>query len=189
MSKINLIIDSSQKRIWLGKRNTVYDGIIKTFQLIIGLKPMLLSKICLISVRMTDNGEIQKINKNFRDKDKPTNVLSFQTIDWKENKLEEMPLELISIKRGKYIYEISQNNFKKINTNDMINSRKVINIGDIVLSYEQILHESNDQSKDFDNYLKFITIHGVLHLLGYDHQTEEDEEEMIKMERVIMEKK
>jgi probable rRNA maturation factor len=189
MSKINLIIDSSKKRLWLGKSNIVYEAIIKTLQAIISLREILSCKICLISVRMTDNDEIQVINKRFRGKDKPTNVLSFQSVDWKLNQFEELPLQFISITRGKYIYEISDSSFRKITTSKMINSEKVINMGDIVLSYEQIFNEANEQSKDFDNYLKFITVHGVLHLLGYDHQTKEEEQEMILMEKSIMENK
>ena len=189
MLKMNLIVDPSQKRVWSGKRNVVYNAILKTFQVALSQMPILSHKGCLISVRMTDDREIQEINRNFRGKDKPTNVLSFQTISWSEELVAEIPLESIDITKQKHLYEVSENDVRKIKLSEMIEMEKILNIGDIVLGYETILSEANEKCQEFDSYLKFVTAHGVLHLLGYDHETEEDEKKMAFMERSVMEKK
>jgi probable rRNA maturation factor len=136
---------------------------------------------------MTDNQEIQKINRDFRGKNTPTNVLSFQTVDWNQNSGDEIPIELLHTTRNTVVYEISENTYQRIKINDISGGIMILNIGDIVLSHNQILDEANEQGKDFNEYLQFITAHGILHLLGYDHEFEEDAEKMSQIERAIME--
>ena len=186
MQNMKLIIDLSKTRHWLGKSEIVNQAIVQTFQITMVHKPLLITKVCLVSVRMTDNQEIQKINRDFRGKNTPTNVLSFQTVDWDQNSGDEIPIELLHTTRKTVIYEISENTYKRIKINDISGGIMILNIGDIVLSHNQILDEANEQGKDFNEYLQFITAHGILHLLGYDHEFEEDAEEMSQMERTIM---
>ena len=188
MHSIRLIIDLSKTKDWSKKSKIVSDAIIKTIGAVMPHRPMLNNRTCLVSVRMTNNKEIRKINKEFRNKDQPTNVLSFQTIDWNGGVTDEMPIELISPTRDTSIYQISHQSYESIKISDISGNTMVLNIGDIMLSYEQILTEAEEQKKDFDQYIKFITIHGILHLLGYDHQFEDEATEMANMERTIMEK-
>ena len=61
-------------------------------------------------------------------------------------------------------------------------------LGDIVISIDKILSESLDQKIDTYKYLSKISIHGILHLLGYDHQNNVDADKMEKMERKILSK-
>ncbi len=187
MQNMKLIIDLSQTRHWSGTSKIVDRAIVQTFQIAMLKKPLLITKVCLVSVRMTDNQEIQKINRDFRGKNTPTNVLSFQTVDWNQNSGDEIPIELVDTTRNTSIYEISENTYKRIKINDISRGIMILNIGDIVLSYNQILDEANEQGKDFNEYLQFITAHGILHLLGYDHEFEEDAKEMSQVESAIME--
>ncbi len=59
-------------------------------------------------------------------------------------------------------------------------------LGDIILAYETVLCESEEQGKRFDDHVMHLVVHGILHLLGYDHKTEHDAEEMEEHERRIL---
>lgn len=59
-------------------------------------------------------------------------------------------------------------------------------LGDIVLAYETVLSESALEQKSFDHHLSHLVVHGLLHLLGYDHETDDEAEEMEALERRIL---
>jgi probable rRNA maturation factor len=59
-------------------------------------------------------------------------------------------------------------------------------IGDIVLAHETIAREARDEGKPFAHHLAHLTVHGFLHLLGYDHQRDSDAETMEAVERKIL---
>lgn len=61
-----------------------------------------------------------------------------------------------------------------------------LNIGDIYLAYETIAREAEEQKKKFANHVVHLSIHGVLHLLGYDHQKEVDAFQMESLEKSIL---
>jgi probable rRNA maturation factor len=61
-------------------------------------------------------------------------------------------------------------------------------LGDIVLAYETIAREAEEESKTIENHLAHLVVHGVLHLLGYDHEDEEEAEMMEARERQILAK-
>ena len=110
-----------------------------------------------ISVTFTDNEEIHKLNKQFRGVDRPTDVLSFPLFDY-EGESEEPPVdELIGM------------------------------LGDIVLSLEQAELQAKEYGHSFEREVAFLTVHSMLHLLGYDHETgEEDELDMRRRQHAIM---
>ncbi|MFC1659759.1 rRNA maturation RNase YbeY [Pseudomonadota bacterium] len=95
-----------------------------------------------VSVVLTNDKSIQKLNKEYRNKDKPTNVLSFPMIEDFDNEVEN-ELSLLNL----------------------------ISLGDIILSYETILNESKEEKKSFKNHFIHLIIHSVLHLMGYYHET------------------
>jgi len=55
-------------------------------------------------------------------------------------------------------------------------------VGDIILGYETIEREAREQNKAFLHHAQHLTVHGVLHLLGFDHENEDDAEEMESLE-------
>ena len=101
-----------------------------------------------ISFLLTSNSEIKLLNKKYRNKNKPTNVLSFPMNEKIENK-----------------------NY----------------LGDVVIACEKIIDESYEQNIKKYKYLSKMTIHGVLHLLGYKHDTERQFNKMNSIEKNILE--
>ncbi len=99
-----------------------------------------------ISLLITDDETIRKYNKEYRNKDRATDVLSF-------------PME-----------------------DDII-------LGDVAISFETAKRQSEEAEINIDREVAFLFIHGLLHLLGHDHETsQEDEEEMFALQEKILKK-
>lgn len=96
-----------------------------------------------LSIVLTDDDFIQGLNKQWRGKDKPTNVLSFP---------QDEP-ELL---------------------------------GDVILAFETVKREAKEQDKTFENHVSHLVIHGILHLLGHDHEEDEEAEAMESLEIEIL---
>ena len=112
---------------------------------------------CEVSVSFVDNAEIRELNKKFRGIDKATDVLSFPLFDY-EGDSEEPPVD------------------------EMLGM-----LGDIVLSLEQAAVQAEEYGHSFEREVAFLTVHSMLHLLGYDHETgEEDEADMRRRQSAIM---
>jgi probable rRNA maturation factor len=108
-----------------------------------------------ISVSIIDDEEIQKINHTYRDKDKPTDVLSFSQIEGED--------------------------FPKIKDQPLI-------LGDILISYETCKRQSIEYEHSFYEELLRLVVHGLFHLLGYDHERSlEDEKIMQEKEQRLIE--
>ena len=101
-----------------------------------------------LSVLLTDDEEIRRLNRSFRGKDSPTDVLSF-------------PI------------------------NEMVGGRKIL--GDVVISVDTAKRQAEERGESLQLTLCRLLIHGVLHLLGYDHERSPEEEEMFRrMEELIL---
>jgi probable rRNA maturation factor len=109
-----------------------------------------------ISIRLTSDAEVQTLNEQYRQQDKPTNVLSFPMIQ----------PDLIDA---------------LANTDD-----GEVLLGDIVLAYETCEREAQERGVPVDDHATHLIVHGVLHLLGYDHMTDADAEHMEAIERDVM---
>ncbi|WP_312781643.1 rRNA maturation RNase YbeY [Brevundimonas sp.] len=96
-------------------------------------------------VLLTDDAEVQDLNQRFRDKDRPTNVLSFPAAE------SAFP-----------------------------------HLGDVVLGFVYCAAEAEAQGKALSDHLSHLVVHGVLHLLGRDHEDEAEAEEMEAEEREIL---
>ncbi|MDD2840052.1 MAG: rRNA maturation RNase YbeY [Rickettsiales bacterium] len=109
-----------------------------------------------ISITLTDDESIRVLNKDYRQKDKATNVLTFSLYEKKANILEDMEkLPLMSL-------------------------------GDVVFSYDTIQKEAEEQNKNFKNHFVHMLIHSYLHLFSYDHIKSKDRKEMEKLEIEIL---
>lgn len=93
---------------------------------------------CEISVRFVDNDEIQRLNKQYRKIDAPTDVLSF-------------PLGIDGV------YDINQDTGAQM-------------LGDIVISVEKAVDQAEEYGHSLQREIGFLTVHSMLHLLGYDHE-------------------
>jgi probable rRNA maturation factor len=103
-----------------------------------------------ISVRLTDDAEIRKLNRQWRGEDKPTNVLSFPA---------PRPPAQVGMPAT---------------------------LGDIVLAYETVAREADEQHISFADHVAHLIVHGLLHLLGYDHQIDGEAVTMEELERSIL---
>lgn len=107
-----------------------------------------------VVVLLADDGTVRDLNRRFRNKDRPTNVLSFPAVEMPDTAFPEgggpRPL------------------------------------GDIVLAYGTCAGEAEAQGKALSSHLTHLVVHGVLHLLGRDHEDETEAEAMEAEERVIL---
>jgi probable rRNA maturation factor len=110
-----------------------------------------------VSVKFTGNNVVQALNAGYRNKAKPTNVLSFPMID---------PELLDSISAA---------------------DNGEILLGDVVLAHGICLEEAEERGIGIETHAAHLVVHGVLHLLGYDHDRgDEDAETMENVERAAL---
>jgi probable rRNA maturation factor len=107
-----------------------------------------------VSVKFTSNDEVRALNRDYRQKDKPTNVLSFPMV-------QEDLLDAIDQ-----------------NTDD-----GEVLLGDIVLAHGVCVAEAEEKGIPVEAHATHLVVHGTYHLLGYDHMTDQDAEEMEAAER------
>ncbi|MCP4395322.1 MAG: rRNA maturation RNase YbeY [Alphaproteobacteria bacterium] len=111
-----------------------------------------------VSILLTNDTHIQELNRDYRGKDKPTNVLSFASLDDEEN----------------------------TEVTNLENSDSPLILGDIIIALETTKNEATEQSKTLENHFCHLIAHGSLHLLGYDHMNDEEAEKMEKLETEIL---
>jgi len=106
-----------------------------------------------VSVRLTENAEVQQLNAQYRHKDKPTNVLSFPMV------------------QADLLETVGQNS----------DDGEVL-LGDIVLAYGVCAAEAEERGIALAGHVTHLIVHGTLHLLGYDHIVEDEAEAMEAIE-------
>ncbi|KGR78534.1 rRNA maturation RNase YbeY [Ureibacillus manganicus] len=109
-----------------------------------------------VSITFVKNEAIHEINRTYRDKDQPTDVISFA--------LEEL---------GEGEIEILGEDMPRV-------------LGDIIISIDRTKEQAEEYGHSFERELGFLAVHGFLHLLGYDHMTDEDEKEMFGKQDEIL---
>ena len=111
-----------------------------------------------ITVTLTNPENIRKINKEYRNIDRATDVLSFPMFE--KDELEE---------------KIKKNDFKHIDV-----------LGDLVISIEKVQEQAKEYGHSFERELSYMLVHGFYHLMGYDHIKEEDKKKMRPKEEKIL---
>ena len=106
----------------------------------------------IFNIIIIDNPTIHKINKEYRDKDAPTDIISFALEDDKT----------------------------------VIEPDGVRILGDIYISIDKVHEQALEYGHSFKRELSFIAVHGLLHLLGYDHMEKSDEEVMFKKQEEVL---
>lgn len=112
-----------------------------------------------VSITLTTPEQIHKINKEYRNVDRPTDVLSFP------------------------MFEKSELDFK-IKNNDFLHEDV---LGDLVISIEQVERQAQEYGHSFEREFAYMIVHGFYHLMGYDHIKEEDKQVMRPKEEKILE--
>ena len=117
---------------------------------------------CLVSVMLTDDEGIRRVNREFRDVDRPTDVLSFPL-----NELEPGDFDLSLCE-------------KDLDTG-------LILLGDMMISVPRCEEQGKEYGHGYEREIQYLTVHSVLHLLGYDHVDEgERKRQMRQREKEIM---
>ena len=109
-----------------------------------------------VSVTFVSNERIWEINREYRDKDAPTDVISFAMEELGEGEIEMIGADMPRV------------------------------LGDIIISVERTREQAEEYGHSFMRELGFLAVHGFLHLLGFDHMTEDDEKEMFTLQKEIL---
>lgn len=119
-----------------------------------------------VSLMLTDNEEIRVLNREYRQKDSATDVLSFPLMD------------LDPFNRDEWL--------ETLHDNAMPDTQEVV-LGDIVISVERAQEQADEYGHGLMRELGFLMVHGLLHLLGYDHEKgQEDEQIMFELQETIL---
>ncbi|ERI90236.1 translation metalloprotein YbeY [Clostridiales bacterium oral taxon 876 str. F0540] len=122
-----------------------------------------------ISLIFIDNNEIRVINKEYRGIDKETDVLSFPMLDYSKSK----------VFKDIYLnYDFDDSYF---------DDGKLV-LGDIAISLERAKEQSEEYGHSFLREVCYLSVHSILHLLGYDHMEEDEKEIMRNREEYILQK-
>ena len=119
-----------------------------------------------VNVLFTDNEGIHEMNREYREIDRPTDVLSFPMVEY------ETPGEFEHL-------EEEQGDCFHPETGELL-------LGDIVLSYDKIKEQAREYGHSELRELCFLVAHSMLHLFGYDHMEDEERMQMEQMQRDIL---
>ena len=112
---------------------------------------------CELSIALTHDAEIHRLNREYRKIDRPTDVLSFALLE------AETP--------------------SPISTAD---AELPLVLGDVILSTETTQRQAEERGHSFERELSILLIHGILHLLGHDHETDDEAREMEALEHRLI---
>lgn len=116
---------------------------------------------CELSVALVDDQEMQRLNRDYRGIDRSTDVLSFALQEAQEPALIPAPAD---------------------------ESAWPVILGDVILSTETTQRQAQEHGHSFERELYFLVIHGILHLLGHDHHTDEEARIMEALEQTLLSK-
>jgi probable rRNA maturation factor len=112
-----------------------------------------------VSMVFTDSETVQQLNRDYRGMDETTDVLAFYMLPQGE----------------------SDDSFA-------LPPDEVTRLGEVIISYPQAVEQAGEQGHSPERELALLIIHGILHLLGYDHEEPKEEDEMRKKEKELLEK-
>ncbi|MCD8204163.1 MAG: rRNA maturation RNase YbeY [Coprobacillus sp.] len=144
--------------LYFSSLDTSYDTFQETFALILThvVETLAIPFDPTVSVDLVDNETIHTLNKEYRGVDRPTDVLSFA-----------------------YLESMNEEEKKSLDG-------KKVELGDIVISLDKMKEQAASYGHSEKRELSFLFLHGLLHLLGYDHQTKAEEEEMFTLQDKIL---
>lgn len=112
-----------------------------------------------LDISVIGDRKMRALNKEFRGQDKSTDVLSFS-------------FELSDKKKSKFVNPPEVENY--------------LNLGDVIISYPQLLEKAAKQNMLVDDMANLLVVHGIMHLLGYDHEKPVEANVMEKLEDQIL---
>jgi len=158
MTRLSIHIETASVR-WKNSFPRMKDKIARAAQTAFdgAKKPAAFSRRAFeVSIILTTDARIRVLNRDYLGKDKPTNVLSFPQFTFAPR------FVLDSREKG------------------------ILPLGDVVLAHETIKRECRAQGKSMEAHVTHLVVHGILHLLGYDHMRLKDAKNMEKLECDIL---
>ena len=122
---------------------------------------------CEVNLLLTDNETIHQINKEQRDINRPTDVLSFPMAEY------EAPADFSKIEEDPMAFDPESGEFL---------------LGDIVISMDKVWEQAKAYGHSYEREYAFLIAHSMLHLFGYDHMEEEERKEMEEKQEEILTK-
>lgn len=159
MTKLNIFLENTYENYSVDEE-AIYNDVVKMAEYVFASDEVM-SNSCLkgreyetvsFDIVFVDNDEIHRINREYRQKDTPTDVITFA------------------------IFADSSEDEKFIFDGD-------VNLGEIIVSLDKIEEQSKENSVSFNDELYYLVSHGILHLLGYDHQSEAEYNYMVDMQK------
>lgn len=150
MAQLNIFLENNYSSFKINETE-IYNAVVKMADFIFA-EENIMNKSCLadcsfaavvFDIVFMNNNEIKRINNEYRNKDMPTDVITFS------------------------IFADSPKEERFIIDNEVY-------LGEIMISLDRIKEQAEENNIDFKNELFFVISHGILHLLGFDHQTEKD---------------
>ncbi len=118
-----------------------------------------------VSLTLVDNNRIHDINKKFRDIDRPTDVLSFPMVEYDD--------------AGEFAFLEDEDDCFNPETGELM-------LGDIIISLDKVEEQAIAYGHSFTREYAFLIAHSMLHLMGYDHMTDDDASIMEAKQRAIL---
>ena len=118
-----------------------------------------------VSLTLVDNNRIHDINKEFRDIDRPTDMLSFPMVEYDD--------------AGEFAFLEDEDDCFNPETGELM-------LGDIIISLDKVEEQAIAYGHSFTREYAFLIAHSMLHLMGYDHMTDDDASIMEAKQRAIL---
>jgi probable rRNA maturation factor len=109
-----------------------------------------------VSIRVTDDAEMQQLNREYRGVDRPTDILSFSLVADDDGNIQPLPIDTVQ------------------------------SLGDVVVSYAYAARQAEELAHSVEMELSWLVIHGTLQLVGYTHDTDADAEHMEALEHAAL---
>ena len=123
-----------------------------------------------VNVILTDDGQIHKINKEYREVDRPTDVLSFPMIDY------DTPADFDALEVD---MDSNRQDYFNPETGELV-------LGDIIISVEKVTEQAEKYGHSPKRELAFLVAHSMMHLFGYDHMEPEEAKEMERRQSEVL---
>jgi len=144
-----------------------------------------------LAIVLTNDSAIRALNRDWRGRDAPTNVLSFPAprhsavhprASGDPGSRAAAPGSRSPLRQSK----AASGSRRRAHGSERKRDRVLFHLGDIVIAFETLDRESNAEGKPFGHHLAHLAIHGYLHLIGHDHETARDARRMERLERKIL---
>ena len=120
------------------------------------------SRPCAVNIRICDDDAIHEINREYRGVDRATDVLSFPTVNYPAGK--------------------TAGQCDKLLARELDDEVDACMLGDLIISMPHVLAQAAEYGHSPEREAAYLTVHGLCHLMGYDHMEEDEKKEMRKME-------